>query len=236
MNGMTTSSITENLLRVRARIARAAVRANRPASDISLVAVTKTQPIEVISEAVAAGLTTLGENRVQEWDSKRAAFTSSGVTCHLIGHLQSNKSRRAAAIFNRIDSVDSIVLAQKLDSAAAEEFRRLGILIEVHLGGEESKTGIAESELNALADAAIASQNLQLLGLMTVPPYFDEAEKVRPFFARLRELRNELATRTGAKLPVLSMGMSHDFEIAIEEGATEVRVGSALFGPRSIPV
>jgi PLP dependent protein len=233
---MPTSSIPQNLSDVRARIARAATRVGRSPSDISLIAVTKTQPIEVISEAVAAGLTTLGENRVQEWDSKRAAFTSSGVTCHLIGHLQSNKARRAATIFDRIDSVDSIPLAQKLDSAAAEESRRLGVLIEVHLGGEESKTGVAESELNALADAVIAAQNLQLLGLMTVPPYFEDPEKVRPFFARLRALRTELATRTALKLPVLSMGMSHDFEIAIEEGATEVRVGSALFGPRSIPV
>jgi pyridoxal phosphate enzyme (YggS family) len=229
---MTANEISEKLASVRERIAHAAARAERHPSDVMLIAVTKTQPVETIREAIAAGLTTLGENRVQEWESKRADFSGDPVRCHLIGHLQSNKARKAAAIFDRVDSLDSVPLAQKLDAAAAEEGNRLGVLIEVHLGDELSKSGVAESDLDSLTNAVRGFTNLKLEGLMAVPPYFENLEQVRPYFRRLRELRERLRARTGLPLPVLSMGMSHDFEVAIEEGATEVRLGSALFGER----
>jgi pyridoxal phosphate enzyme (YggS family) len=189
--------------------------------------------VETIREAVAVGLTILAENKVQEWESKQGEFSPDAIRCHLIGHLQSNKARRAVAIFDRVDSLDSVPLAHKLDAAAAEQSKRLGVLIEVHLSGENSKSGVAETDLDALTNAVRGFTNLKLEGLMTVPPYFDDVEKVRPYFRRLRELLENLRARTGLPLPVLSMGMSHDFEVAIEEGATEVRVGSALFGERA---
>jgi PLP dependent protein len=147
--------------------------------------------------------------------------------------LQSNKARRAAHLFNRIDSVDSLGLAQKLDTAAAEEGKRLPILIEVHLGDEATKHGVHEKDVLPLAEAIAALQHLELLGLMTIPPYFDNTEQVRPHFRGLRELREAIGHALGSPLPVLSMGMSHDFEVAIEEGATEIRVGTALFGGRA---
>jgi PLP dependent protein len=230
---MTSTEITEKLAGLRERIARAAARVERDASDVMLIAVTKTQPVETIREALDAGLNTFGENRVQEWESKRGEFSGDAVRCHLIGHLQSNKARKAAAIFDRVDSLDSVPLAHKLDAAAAEEGKRLGVLIEVHLSGEESKSGVSESDLDALTNAVRGFTNLKLEGLMTVPPFFENVEQVRPYFRRLRELRENLRARTGLPLPVLSMGMSHDFELAIEEGATEVRLGSALFGERA---
>jgi pyridoxal phosphate enzyme (YggS family) len=226
------SMFAENLRRVRQRIANAAARAARQAEDIDIIAVTKTQSVQAIQAAVVAGLTTLGENRVQEWDSKRSAFEGSGIRCHLIGHLQSNKSRKAAAIFDRIDSVDSLPLAERLDAAAGELEKRLGVLIEVHLSGEESKSGVEIKELDELADGIIGSDNLDLLGLMTIPPLIENVELVRPYFRQLRELRDGLRGPRRPELPVLSMGMSHDFEVAIEEGATEVRLGTALFGAR----
>jgi pyridoxal phosphate enzyme (YggS family) len=230
---MTVTEISDRLAAVRERIASAAARMERDVAEITLIAVTKTQPVETIREAIAAGLTILGENRVQEWESKRAEFSDATVRCHLIGHLQTNKARKAAAIFDRVDSLDSIALANKLDAAAAEQGKRLGVLIEVHLSGEESKSGVAEADLDALTNAVRGFTNLKLEGLMTVPPFFEDIEKVRPYFRRLRELSEKLRARTGLPLPVLSMGMSHDFEVAIEEGATEVRVGSALFGERA---
>jgi PLP dependent protein len=230
---MIVTEISDRLAAVRERIASAAARMERDVAEITLIAVTKTQPVETIREAIAAGLTILGENRVQEWESKRAEFSDAAVRCHLIGHLQTNKARKAAAIFDRVDSLDSIALANKLDAAAAEEGKRLGVLIEVHLSGEESKSGVAEADLDALTNAVRGFTNLKLEGLMTVPPYLEDIEKVRPYFRRLRDLRENLRARTGLPLPILSMGMSHDFEVAIEEGATEVRVGSALFGERA---
>jgi hypothetical protein len=137
-----------------------------------------------------------------------------------------------AQLFHRVDSLDRLAVAQKLDSAAASQEKRLPVLIEVHLGGEESKTGVAEADLAALAEATVALAHLDLQGLMTIPPYFEDAERVRPYFQKVRELRNALGARIGRPLPVLSMGMSHDFEVAVEEGATEVRIGSAIFGAR----
>lgn len=237
MRAMSANLIAERVAVVRERMARARAldggRHQDRAGDVALIAVTKTQTVEAMRDAVEAGLTTFGENRVQEWEAKRAAFAETGVRCHLIGHLQTNKARKAAAIFDRVDSVDSMAVARKLDEAAGAEGKRLGVLIEVHLSGEESKSGVAEQDLDALTDAIRGFTNLKLEGLMTVPPFFEDAEKVRPYFRRLRELRDLLRPRTGLGLPALSMGMSHDFEIAIEEGATEVRIGSAIFGERA---
>jgi len=227
------SLIASNLAEIRERIARSAARAGRAVEDITLVAVSKTFPPEAIRSAFELGLRQFGENRVQEWESKRAAVADLDATWHLIGHLQSNKARRAASLFNRVDSVDSVALAQKLDAAAASEAKRLQVLIEVHQGGEETKSGVPEADLPALAENIVQLQNLELLGLMTIPPYFDKPEQVRPYFQKLRTLRDQVCLQIGMPLNALSMGMSHDFEIAIEEGATEIRVGTALFGERS---
>ena len=225
--------IASNLAEIRERIARSAARAGRAAEDITLVAVSKTFPAEAIRSAYELGLRHFGENRVQEWESKRAAVADLDTTWHLIGHLQSNKARRAASLFNRVDSVDSVALAQKLDAAAASEARRLKVLIEVHLGGEETKSGVPEADLPSLAESIARLPHLELLGLMAIPPYFDDTERVRSYFQRLRALREQVGAQIKMPLSVLSMGMSHDFEIAIEEGATEVRVGTALFGERT---
>jgi pyridoxal phosphate enzyme (YggS family) len=227
------TSIASNLAGIRERIAQSAARVGRAADDITLVAVSKTFPPEAIRAVYELGLRHFGENRVQEWESKRAAVADLNATWHLIGYLQSNKARRAANLFNRVDSVDSVALAQKLDAAAASQAKRLKVLIEVHLGGEETKSGVREEDLSALAENIAQLPNLELLGLMAIPPYFDESEPVRPYFRRLRELRDRVGTQLGMPLDVLSIGMSHDFEIAIEEGATEIRVGTALFGERS---
>lgn len=213
-------------------MASAAERAGRPPESITLVAVSKTFPAEAIRAGFDAGLRHFGENRVQEWESKRPSIADLEATWHLIGHLQSNKARRAATLFDRVDSVDGVALAQKLASAAIAKGRRLQVLIEVHLGEEETKSGAAEADLPQVAQTVVALPNLELRGLMAIPPYFEEAERARPYFQKLRGLRDDLNHRLAFALPVLSMGMSHDFEIAIEEGATEIRVGSAIFGAR----
>lgn len=231
MTGQTTS-IAANIEHVRARIARAAERAGRRADEITLVGVSKTFPAGAIREAHAAGLRHFGENRIQEWESKRTALADIPVILHFIGHLQSNKARRAAHLFERVDSVDSLGLAQKLHSAAGDEGKRLRVLIEVHLSEEPTKSGASESDLLPLAEAVVALPNLELLGLMTIPPYFDDPEPARPYFRKLRELRDSLSHALNTPLPVLSMGMSHDFEVAIEEGATEIRIGTGIFGGR----
>ncbi len=219
------------IARVRERIAAVAQRAGRNPDEITLVAVSKTFPAESIRSAHAAGLRHFGENRVQEFESKRPHLARLDATWHLIGHLQSNKVRRAVELFDRIDSLDSISLAQKLDRAAAEHKKRLGVLVEIHMG-EATKTGVYEKDLPQLAEATVALPNLDLLGLMTVPPYSENPETARPFFQKLRKLRDETARLISRPLPILSIGMSHDFEIAVEEGATEVRIGTALFGER----
>ena len=228
------STIAANLAQIRERIARAAQRAGRRAEEIAIVAVTKTHPAETILAGYEAGLRHFGENRVQEFEGKTSALMNLSATWHLIGHLQSNKAARAARLFNRIDSVDSLALAQRLDAAAAAENKQLGVLIEVHLSDETTKSGVAEAELPALAESVSTFPNLQLRGLMTIPPFFDRPEEVRPFFRKLAELREKVARRIAKPLPILSMGMSHDFEIAIEEGATEIRPGTALFGARPV--
>jgi pyridoxal phosphate enzyme (YggS family) len=236
---MTITFVRDNLSRLQERIAGAAERSGRKADDVLLIGVSKTHPAEVIRAAYDAGLREFGENRVQEWEGKRQALTDlADARWHLIGHLQSNKATRAATIFHSVDSVDDAVLAQRLDrtrqgtSAAQQPLR---VLLEVHIGDEDAKSGIEPDELPALAEAVTKCASLHLSGLMCVPPFLEDAGSVRPYFRRLRELRDQLETHVGHKLPVLSMGMSHDFEAAIEEGATEIRVGTALFGQRPAP-
>lgn len=226
------AAIPANLLRVRERIAAAAARSGRPPEDVTLIAVSKMCPAEAIRAAFEAGQRDFGENRVQEFEGKRAQLSDVAANWHLIGHLQGNKARRAAHLFGSIDSLDAEPLARRLDAAAHAEARRLSVLIEVHLGGEQTKSGVAEADLPALAEAAAALPNLHLRGLMSIPPFSENARDARPHFRRLRDLRDGLARRLGRPLPVLSMGMSHDFEIAIEEGSTEVRIGAAIFGQR----
>lgn len=200
-----------------------------------MVGVSKTHHAEAIREAFEAGVRHFGENRVQEWESKRAGTEGLAATWHLIGHLQSNKAARAARLFHSVDSVDDSALAKKLDAARAEAgiAGKLRVLIEVRVEREETKSGVEIEELEALARNLAGMPSLELAGLMCIPPFL-EAEQVRPYFRRLRELRNDLERELGLALPVLSMGMSHDFEVAIEEGTTEVRVGTALFGARNI--
>jgi pyridoxal phosphate enzyme (YggS family) len=229
-----TATIATNIERVRERAAKAAETSGRRADEITLIAVSKTFPAEAIREAYAAGLRDFGENRIQEWEAKSEALADLQATWHFIGHLQSNKARRAVHLFDRVDSVDSAGLARKLAAAAGEEGKRLPVLIEAHLSHETTKSGASESDLLPLAEAVIALPQLELRGLMTVPPYFDDPERARPYFRKLRELCEGLGTKIGRPLPVLSMGMSHDFEVAIEEGATEIRVGSAIFGSRTV--
>lgn len=226
--------IQENLRRVAERIAVAAQRAGRRAEEITLIAISKTHPASAIREAFTAGLRHFGENRVQEWEGKHGDLADLNATFHLVGHLQSNKSARAAKLFQTVDSVDDWPLAQRLHRAG-EEMKaadKLRVLIEVHIAGEAAKSGVAIEELSALAEKIVALDRLELAGLMCVPPFAENAEETRPYFRKLRESRDGLEKRLGFRLPVLSMGMSHDFEVAIEEGATEVRIGTAIFGQR----
>jgi len=225
-------SVADNLERVQARIRAAQRRAGR-ADEITLVAVTKTVPAERITEAYRAGIRHFGENRVQEFEGKHRELALPGVVWHLVGHLQSNKARRATELFSCIDSLDSLRLATKLSTAAVAAGRRLPVLIQVELGQEPTKFGVPPADLALLVEKLAALDGLSLRGLMTIPPYLPP-EQVRPFFRRLRELREEQARRQigGVELTELSMGMSHDFEVAIEEGATQVRLGTALFGER----
>jgi PLP dependent protein len=228
-----TATIRANLERVRERIERAAGRASRSPEEITTIAVSKTFPAEAIQAAYDVGLRHFGENRVQEFETKQPKLARLDAVWHFIGHLQRNKARRAVQLFHRVDGVDNLALARAMQAEAAAQEKRLPILIEVRLSDEPTKTGIGEADLLALAEGVGALSNLKLRGLMSVPPYFDEVERARPYFRRLHGMRDELSQRLGFPLPVLSMGMSHDFEIAIEEGATEIRVGTALFGERT---
>jgi len=226
--------IRENIERVRERMARAATRVGRRPEDVKLVAVSKTFPPERIREAYEAGLRDFGENRVQEAQAKRPALADLDCTWHLVGHLQTNKAKPARELFRWLHSLDSARLADKLDQSAGV-CARLAVLIEVNLGGEASKSGAAEQEVAALAEHVRSLHNLELKGLMTIPPFYEDAEQVRPFFRRLRELSERLRAAGFTQLAELSMGMSHDFEVAIEERATVIRVGTALFGERPHP-
>jgi len=221
-------SVHENLRGIRERLSEAATRAGRDPAEITLIAVSKMHTVEAIHEAAHAGVIAFGENKVQEADGKIAALGRENLKWHLIGHLQSNKARKAVQLFDVIESLDSLELASRLERICIEEDReQLDVFIQVDLAGEDAKTGIAEKDLSPMIDFLKSCERLKLVGLMTLPPYFDDAEKTRPFFIRLRELRDKLLPQ-GA----LSMGMSNDFEVAIEEGATHVRVGTAIFGKR----
>jgi pyridoxal phosphate enzyme (YggS family) len=232
--------IAENVTRIRERIACAAARVGRTGDSITLMAVSKTVEPERIKQAYAAGLRVFGENRVQEFEGKSAALTElKDAEWHLIGHLQSNKAKKAAELFRAIDSLDSLRLAEKLNQAATEARKRIDVLIEIKVGQEESKAGIPldSPELENLLRAAPQLDSLQIRGLMTVPPFTDDPESARPYFRLLRDLRDKISARklSGIEINVLSMGMSHDFEVAIEEGSTCVRVGTAIFGERLQP-
>ncbi|MGC1907312.1 MAG: YggS family pyridoxal phosphate-dependent enzyme [Candidatus Acidiferrum sp.] len=236
--------LKENVAKIRERITQAARRVRRDPSEITFIAVSKTHPAESIRSVYEAGVRDFGENRVQEWESKRPSLSDLGnANWHLIGHLQSNKANRAATSFHTVDSVDEFGLAQRLDrvlqtpgiSVIGNTATKLRVLIEVRVAEEASKSGVNVADLPALVEQVTKLPALHLSGLMCIPPFLEDAEQVRPYFRRMRELRDQVATQVGVALPVLSMGMSHDFEVAIEEGATEIRVGTALFGQRPAP-
>ncbi len=229
-------ALRERLENVRGKITTAARRSGRSPESITLVAISKTHPAETLKAAIAIGVTDLGENRVQEAAEKIVSIGRHAARWHLVGHLQANKVRRAVTLFDYLHSLDSVELARRLERLCVEEGRdEFPVLIQIKLGGEESKTGIDPGELPQLLAEIKLCERLRLIGLMVLPPYFENPDCARPFFKTLRELREELK-RQGhfGELPgELSMGMSHDFEIAIEEGATMVRVGTAIFGERS---
>ena len=220
----TMSPVRENCLRTFDRIHQAAIRCGRDPAGIKLIAVTKTVPAQAIREAVDAGISHIGENRLQEALSKRDALNDLPLTWHFIGHLQTNKAKKVAENFDWVQCIDRSELATKLNEAVSKP---LPVLIEVKLQGEPGKSGVGEAALPRLVQEFKAYTQLQLRGLMAIPPFYENAEDVRPYFGKLRELAHRF------DLPELSMGMSHDFEVAIEEGATMVRIGTALFGERS---
>ena len=233
-------SIAENIARVRERIAAAARRVGRDPDSVTLMAVSKTVEPARIIQAYQAGVRVFGENRVQEFQEKSSALAAlSEAEWHLIGHLQTNKARKSAEIFQAVDSVDSIRLAEKLDQAAAQMNKVLPVLIEINVGGESSKSGIPldSPDLDELLRGAGQLENLEVRGLMAVPPLTENPEAARPYFRLLRDLRDSIALRKQPRIgkDVLSLGMSHDFEVAIEEGSTCVRVGTAIFGERPHP-
>ena len=220
---------------VRGRIASAAERCGRRQGEVKLVAVSKTHPAEVIRTAIQAGCKVFGENEVQEAEVKIAEVGREAAEWHLIGHLQSNKARRAVQLFDVVHSLDSIELAERLDRICIEEGRsRLSVFVQVDLAGESTKSGLPENEIDEMVRVLRRCERLAFEGLMILPPFYDEAERTRPFFRRLREIRDALASAGAFEGHggELSMGMSHDFEVAIEEGATVVRVGTAIFGER----
>ena len=231
-------SIAANVAEVRQRIVAAAYRAGRDPSEITLMAVSKTFPAESIREAYQSGLRVFGENRVQEFSGKAPSLADlPGTEWHMIGHLQSNKATAAAEVFTAVDSLDSLKLAEKLNAEAGKLGKKLSALVEINVGGETAKSGLAPhcGELEELVTAAPRLEHLDFRGLMTIPPFAEEVEQARPYFRRLRALRDQIAGRhlPAIRMDTLSMGMSHDFEIAIEEGSTCVRVGTAIFGERT---
>jgi PLP dependent protein len=232
----TQEQLAARLAGVRARIEAAAQRSGRRSEEITLIAISKTHPASSVKQLIELGTVDVGENRVQEAEEKVTEIGRDKARWHLVGHLQANKARRAVNIFEVIHSVDSLDLVRRLDRICIEEGREsLPILIQVDLGHEETKSGIDESGLTHMVDSLGSLTRLKLIGLMTLPPFFDDPEQSRPFFRRLRELRDELAGRGafGGRAGELSMGMTHDFEVAIDEGATMVRIGTAIFGERA---
>jgi PLP dependent protein len=229
MIGVMSESLAKRLAQVKNEITLAAQKANRNADEIKLVAVSKTHPAETVEEAIAAGARVFGENKVQEAEGKIAEIGREKAEWHLIGHLQSNKARKAVGLFDVIHSVDSLELAERLERICVEENRHaLSVFVQVDLASEATKNGVKEADLPPLVEFLKTCERLKFDGLMILPPFFEDAEKTRPFFRKLHELRDKI-------LPAgeLSMGMSHDFAVAIEEGATIIRVGTAIFGERN---
>ncbi|HEY3025046.1 MAG TPA: YggS family pyridoxal phosphate-dependent enzyme [Pyrinomonadaceae bacterium] len=233
----TLDDLRQRLQEVRSRIGAAARRSNRSPEEVKLLVVSKSHPADIIRRAIEAGVSDLGENRVQEAEEKITEVGRSSARWHLIGHLQSNKARRAVTLFDVIHSLDSVALAQRLESMCVEERReKLPVLIQLNLAGEQTKSGIEKEALPELVETVSGCSHLSLIGLMSVPPFFEDTEKVRPLFRQLRELRDQLNLQGvfaggGGEL---SMGMTHDFQVAIEEGATIVRIGTAIFGERQV--
>jgi pyridoxal phosphate enzyme (YggS family) len=232
---MTDNVLLENIKNIYRKISSAAIRSGRNPFDVTLVAVTKTVDAERIKEAAGLGLRILGENRVQEAQKKIEQCREQCADCrlewHMIGHLQKNKAKTAVRLFDLIHSIDSIGLAEEVNTCASKDNKVQRVLIEVKLSAEESKYGIPGDELMGLIGAVGAMKNLKLEGLMTIPPFFDDPDMARPFFRELRNLRDNAETN-GYALPELSMGMTNDFEVAILEGATMVRIGTGIFGER----
>ncbi|MBN2242027.1 MAG: YggS family pyridoxal phosphate-dependent enzyme [Acidobacteria bacterium] len=229
------AQIERNIRFVQKKIADAAAACGRSAGEIALLAISKTFPVESISGAAAAGLSRFGENRVQEAEAKILHFRQrSRFEWHLVGHLQTNKARRAAELFDCIHSLDSLRLAEKLNQACLETGKKLSVLLQVDLGREETKFGADPEQVRDIVEAVSFHDGLILDGLMTVPPFFEDPEQARPYFVRLRELKDALEAEQPGCLGHrhLSMGMSHDFETAIGEGATIVRIGTSIFGSR----
>lgn len=230
-------AISDNVARIRERISQAAARAERNPDSITLMAVSKVVEPERIRQAYQSGARVFGENRVQEFEGKAAALAElEDAEWRLIGHLQTNKAKKAVELFHAVDSLDSVRLAEKLNQAAQQANKVLPVLIEINVGGEESKSGVAPDsrELEELLQSGQRLEHLQVCGLITIPPFTEDPQGSRPYFRKVRELRDTIADRKlqGIQMDVLSMGMSHDFEIAIEEGSTCVRVGTAIFGER----
>jgi hypothetical protein len=229
-------TIAANLAHVRERISAAAAAAGRAPGDVQLVAVSKTFGLEYVRAAYLAGQRLFGENKVQEGLQKIGDAADMQIAWHLIGHLQSNKARKAGAAFAAIHSIDSVDLLRKVDAAAVDSARTLDVMIQVDLAGEATKHGAPEDEVEAIARASRDCRAARLVGLMLLPPWSEDAEQTRPYFRRLRELRDGLVAAgvDAGRLRELSMGMSHDYEAAIQEGATLVRVGTAIFGKRTV--
>ena len=229
-----TGQIAANLAQVRERIAAAAQRGRRSVDDVTLVVVTKQRSVEQVEAAIAAGATDLGENYVQEMVDKASVLDEPPVRWHAIGRLQTNKVRHIAPFVSLIHSVDSLKLAREVDKRAAAKGRELAVLLQVNVAGEESKSGLDADGVFELAPQLAELADVRLVGLMTMAPFSDEPEDSRPYYRRLRELRDELVARDipSDNMKQLSMGMTQDFEVAVEEGATLVRVGTAIFGPR----
>jgi PLP dependent protein len=225
------ATVAHNLAAIHQRIEAAATRAGRRAAEVTIVGITKTFPSERIREGFEAGVRHFGESRVQEWESKFPFVSELEATWHLVGHLQRNKAAKGVKLFHTIDSLDSLPLAEKLNHAAGEG-RRVPVLIEVRMDASTTKSGCDAAELPRFAEGVLLMPRLELRGLMTVPAAASDPREARPVFRRLRELRDQIAQQLDWPLPELSMGMSHDFEAAIEEGATQIRIGTALFGSR----
>lgn len=226
------SPLAASLHEIRAAIEAAARRSERDPSEVRILAVSKTFPAHRVEEAARLGQTMFGENRVQEAQGKIPEVHASGLEWHLIGHLQSNKVRQAVTLFDVIQSIDSRKLARRLELACVETGKRMPVLIQANIGEEAQKSGVDLGGLDELAEYVASLEHLQLRGLMAIPPFFEDPERSRPYFRRLEELRRKIEDRHAISLPELSMGMSSDYVIAVEEGATIVRVGTALFGKR----